>query len=56
MAVGHWETKIISVQPGTRGDMSTLDETLREGKWEPFAVTWDGSVWDYHLRKFKKYD
>lgn len=37
----RWTYKRVSVQ--------LLDTYLKEG-WEPYAVTWDGHVFDHHLR------
>jgi hypothetical protein len=48
--VRTWEIVRASVQPGTRADKERLNAWLREG-WEPFAVTWDGTIFDYHLRR-----
>lgn len=50
MWISRWEIKIVTVQPGVREDKTGLDEVLQE-LWEPFAVTWDGRVFDYHLRR-----
>lgn len=49
-----WMVKSVRVQPGTKAGKKILDETLLDG-WEPFAVTWDGHVFDYHLKKFDYY-
>lgn len=46
----YWEYKMVAVQPGAKGDKERLNEILLEG-WEPYAVTWDGNVWDHHLRR-----
>lgn len=48
--VAVWKVFVVSVQPGVEGDWSDLAEHLGDG-WEPFAVTWDGNQWDYHLRR-----
>lgn len=45
----RWEYKLVSVQPGTR-DFTRLDEALQE-LWEPYCVTWDGHMFDHHLRR-----
>lgn len=50
MWISRWETRTVTVQPGVTSDKVNLDEVLQE-LWEPFAVTWDGSVFDYHLRR-----
>lgn len=47
----RWEVKSVTVQPGTRDDKKHLDSVLSEG-WEPFSVTWDGHVFDYHLKRY----
>lgn len=44
-----WDYKMVSVQPGTKNDLKKLEEALEEG-WEPYAVTWDGHMFDHHLR------
>lgn len=46
----RWEYKLVSVQPGTKGDLENLDRVLQE-LWEPYAVTWDGHMFDHHLRR-----
>lgn len=46
----RWEYKMVSVQPGTKSDSNKLDEILQE-LWEPYAVTWDGHMFDHHLRR-----
>lgn len=51
MRISRWEIKTITVQPGVKSDKAHLDEILLQELWEPFAVTWDGRVFDYHLRK-----
>lgn len=48
--ITHWETKIVTVQPRVEEDKTHLDEVLKE-LWEPFAVTWNGVVFHYHLRR-----
>lgn len=45
----RWTYKMVSVQPGTKGDLDTLEVYLKQG-WEPYAVTWDGHMFDHHLR------
>jgi hypothetical protein len=46
----YWEYKMVTVQPAVQSDREKLDNVLKEG-WEPYAVTWDGHVWDHHLRR-----
>lgn len=46
-----WEIQRQMVQPGTKDDKAALVGWLAEG-WEPFAVTWDGNAFDYHLRRW----
>lgn len=46
----RWEVTVTCIQPGVRGDKDELRKLLTQG-WEPFAVTWDGDAWDYHLRR-----
>lgn len=45
-----WETQRQEVAPNAALSAS-LGDALAEG-WEPFAVTWDGRVFDYHLRRW----
>lgn len=45
-----WEVRLNSVQPGVIGSLEDLHERLAEG-WEPFAVTWNGHAFNYHLRR-----
>lgn len=45
----RWTYKRVSLQPGVKGDPAVLEVYLKEG-WEPYAVTWDGRVFDHHLR------
>ena len=47
----QWKVKYVTVQPGVKADPKKLKDALTDG-WEPFAVTWDGHAFDYHLRKF----
>lgn len=50
MWVSRWEIKRITVQPGVEEDKINLDANL-QALWEPFAVTCDRGVFDYHLRR-----
>lgn len=45
-----WEIQRQMVRPGFAPDKVSLIAHLAEG-WEPFAVTWDGKAFDYHLRR-----
>ncbi len=49
----HWEYKMVSVQPGVKDDLEYLNDVLK-ALWEPYACTWDGSMFDHHLRRFIK--
>lgn len=46
----RWEVRVNSVHPGVIGSLEGLQDRLAEG-WEPFAVTWDGNSFNYHLRR-----
>ena len=46
----YWEYRLITVQPGVKKDLEYFEEILKEN-WEPYAVTWDGSSFDHHLRR-----
>lgn len=52
----YWVYMRVGVQPGAKGDVEKLNEILHEGGWEPYAVTWDGAMWDHHLRSQRYYD
>jgi hypothetical protein len=48
-----WEIQrqmVRTAGPGGDQDKADLIGFLAEG-WEPFAVTWDGDAFDYHLRR-----
>lgn len=45
----RWQVEKVFVQ--TSSDEETLDEFLQLG-WDPFAVTFNGIGWDYHLKRF----
>lgn len=47
----RWAIKRVKLQPGVKSDQADLDEVLLDG-WDPFSVTWDGSVFDVWLKKF----
>lgn len=47
---GHWEYKMVSIQPGVDADLEYLSVILKEF-WEPYSVTWDGTMFDHHLRR-----
>lgn len=49
----HWEYRLVSVQPGVQDDLESLKNALSE-LWEPYAVTWNGAIFDHHLRRFTK--
>lgn len=50
MARPHWEVIIYGVKAGEQRSRAELMDLLRDG-WEPFAVTLDGRVYDYHLKR-----
>lgn len=48
-----WEIQRQQIRLNSSGsdrDKADLIEFLDDG-WEPFAVTWDGDSFDYHLRR-----
>jgi PHP family Zn ribbon phosphoesterase len=46
----RWEVLMYGLKLGNQKQVNELVDLLKQG-WEPFAVTRDGHVYDYHLRR-----